>query len=61
VSVVQQEYEELIDALESAVRLAVTALKKNPRKGWRYSPNEVTANTPVSDTVLMGLLATHHA
>lgn len=49
------------EALELAVRLAVTSQKKNTAKGWRYSPNENSADTSVVGAVLMGLLAARNA
>ncbi len=48
-------------ALELAVRLAVDAQKKNPTKGWRYSPTDRSADTSVVGAVLMGLLAARNA
>ncbi len=48
-------------ALELAVRLAVTSQKKNPTNGWRYSPNDKSADTSVVGAVLMGLLAARNA
>lgn len=48
-------------ALELAVRLAVTSQKKNPTKGWRYSPADNSADTSVVGAVLMGLLAARNA
>lgn len=48
-------------ALELAVRCAVTAQKKNPFKAWRYSPDSQDADTTVSGTVLMGLLGARNA
>lgn len=48
-------------ALELAVRLAVTSQKKNPSKGWRYSPGDGSADTSVVGAVLMGLLAARNA
>ncbi len=48
-------------ALELAVRLAVASQKKNPSKGWRYSPNDGSADTSVVGAVLMGLLAARNA
>lgn len=48
-------------SLELAVRLAVTSQKKNPTKGWRYSPNDRSADTSVVGAVLMGLLAARNA
>lgn len=49
------------EALELAVRLAVSSQKKNPTKGWRYSPNDGSADTSVVGAVLMGLLAARNA
>ncbi|MEZ6095833.1 MAG: squalene--hopene cyclase [Pirellulaceae bacterium] len=49
------------EALELCVRLAVTAQKKNPNKGWRYSPGDPSADTSIVGAVLMGLLAARNA
>jgi hypothetical protein len=48
-------------ALELAVRCAVTSAKKNPYGAWRYSPDARDADTSVSGAVLMGLLAARNA
>ncbi len=48
-------------ALELAVRCALTAQKKNPFGAWRYSPASQDADTTVSGTVLMGLLGARNA
>lgn len=48
-------------ALELAVRAAVTSQKKNPLGAWRYSPNASDADTSVSGAVLVGLLAARNA
>lgn len=48
-------------ALELAVRCAVTAQMKNPFKAWRYSPDSQDADTTVSGTVFMGLLGARNA
>jgi hypothetical protein len=48
-------------ALELAVRCAVTAQKKNRFGGWRYSPSDDGADTSVSGAVLIGLLAARNA
>ncbi len=48
-------------ALELAVRAAVTSQKKNPLGAWRYSPNATDADTSVSGAVLVGLLAARNA
>ncbi len=49
------------EALELAVKLAVSSQKKNSSKGWRYSPNDNSADTSVVGAVLMGLLAARNA
>jgi len=48
-------------ALELAVRCAVTSAKRNPLGGWRYSADARDADTSVSGAVLMGLLAARNA
>jgi hypothetical protein len=48
-------------ALELAVRGAVTSQKKNPTGAWRYSPDARDADTSVSGAVLVGLLAARNA
>lgn len=48
-------------ALELAVRAAVTSQKKNPLGAWRYSPSGTDADTSVSGSVLVGLLAARNA
>ena len=48
-------------ALELAVRCALTAQKKNSFGAWRYSPNSHDADTTVSGTILMGLLGARNA
>ena len=51
----------LSEALELAVRCALTAQEKNPWGGWRYSPQARDADTTVSGTVLMGILGARNA
>jgi hypothetical protein len=48
-------------ALELAVRAAVTSQKKNPNHAWRYSPDASDADTSVSGSILVGLLAARNA
>lgn len=48
-------------ALELAVRTAITSQNKNNTGGWRYSPDSTDADTSVSGSVLMGLLAARNA
>lgn len=48
-------------ALEMAVRGAITAQKHNSMGGWRYSPSSTDADTSVSGAVLVGLLAARNA
>lgn len=49
------------EALELAVRTAVTSQKKNSAGAWRYSPDANDADTSVSGAVLVGLLAARNA
>ncbi len=51
----------IAEALDLAVRLAVTSQQKNPNKGWRYSPGDPSADTSIVGAVLMGLLAARNA
>ncbi len=48
-------------ALELAVRGAITSQKKNPMGAWRYSPDARDADTSVSGAVFVGLLAARNA
>jgi len=48
-------------ALELAVRAAITSQKKNPLGAWRYSPDATDADTSVSGAVMVGLLAARNA
>jgi hypothetical protein len=49
------------EALELAVRAALTSQKNNSRGAWRYSPTDTEADTSVSGAVLVGLLAARNA
>lgn len=49
------------EALELAVRSAITSQKKNSYGAWRYSPSGNDADTSVAGAVLMGLLAARNA
>jgi hypothetical protein len=48
-------------ALELGVRCAITSQSKNPHQAWRYSPSARDADTSVSGSILMGLLAARNA
>jgi hypothetical protein len=48
-------------ALELAVRCAITAQKSNPASAWRYSPSGKEADASVTGAVIMGLLAARNA
>jgi hypothetical protein len=48
-------------ALELGVRAALTSQKKNSNGAWRYTPDSTDADTSVSGSVLMGLLAARNA
>jgi len=49
------------EALELAVRLAVTSQKNNTEGAWRYGPDLKTADTSIAGAVLMGLLGARNA
>lgn len=49
------------EALELAVRAAVTSQKKNRFGGWRYGPDARDADTSVSGAMMVGLLAARNA
>lgn len=48
-------------SLELAVRAAITSQKKNPLGAWRYSPDATDADTSVSGSIMVGLLAARNA
>jgi hypothetical protein len=48
-------------ALELAVRAAITSQKTNPNNAWRYQPTARDADTSVSGAVIIGLLAARNA
>jgi hypothetical protein len=48
-------------ALELAVRTAVTSQKSNPANAWRYAPGDRQADVSVSGAVIIGLLAARNA
>jgi hypothetical protein len=48
-------------ALELAVRAAITAQKSNPTNAWRYSPRARDADASVTGAVIIGLLAARNA
>jgi hypothetical protein len=48
-------------ALELAVRTAITSQKSNPSHAWRYSPRSRDADASVTGAVIIGLLAARNA
>ena len=48
-------------ALELAVRAAITSQKSNPANAWRYSPGGRDADASVTGAVIIGLLAARNA
>lgn len=56
-----QKGRSLGEALELAVRCAVTAQDKNTQGAWRYDPSQDDADTSVAGAVLMGLLGARNA
>lgn len=57
----RNQHRSIGEALELAVRLAVTSQEKNPLGAWRYSPGARDADTSVSGAILVGLLAARNA
>lgn len=51
----------IAETLEGAIELAVDAQNTNRWGGWRYSPTSTDADTSVTGSVLMGLLACRNA
>lgn len=49
------------EALELAVRCALTSQAQNPFHAWRYSPNAKDADTSAAGAVMMGLLGARNA
>ncbi|HEY2838351.1 MAG TPA: squalene--hopene cyclase [Pirellulales bacterium] len=56
-----EKHRSIGQALELAVRAALTSQKKNPLGAWRYSPDARDADTSVSGSILVGLLAARNA
>ena len=57
----QKRVRSIGQSLELAVRTAVTSQNKNRDGGWRYSPDDPSADTSVAGAVLMSLLAARNA
>ncbi len=55
------EDDRLGSALEKAVALIINSQKKNPRGGWRYSPDSTDADTTVSGAQMVALFAARNA
>ena len=55
------EDDRLGPALEKAIALIINAQKKNPRGGWRYSPESTDADTTVSGAQMVALFAARNA
>ena len=55
------EDDRLGPSLEKAISLIVTSQKKNPRGGWRYSPESTDADTTVSGAQMVDLFAARNA
>lgn len=51
----------IVETLEAAIKLAVNSQAGNRWGGWRYSPTSTDADTSVTGSVLMGLLACRNA
>ncbi|MEM1441095.1 MAG: squalene--hopene cyclase [Verrucomicrobiota bacterium] len=57
----ESERKSIAAALQKSIELAVGAQKANRWGGWRYSPTSTDADTSVTGSVLMGLLACRNA
>ena len=57
----QRKQRSIGEALEFAVRAALTSQKNNQMGGWRISPTSTDSDTSVSGAVLVGLLAARNA
>jgi hypothetical protein len=57
----QKRGRSLAEALELAVRCAITSQDKNSQGAWRYDPNNDDADTSAAGAVLMGLLGARNA
>lgn len=53
--------ERLEKSLQKAVDLILSAQKRNPKGGWRYSPDSKDADTTVSGCQIVSLLAARNA
>jgi len=53
--------DQIAPALKKAVDLILSAQKRNPRGGWRYSPDDITADTSVAGCQLVALYAARNA
>ena len=60
-SINENKHRSIGKALELAVRTAITSQNKNNVGGWRYSPDSTDADTSVSGSVMVGLLAARNA
>lgn len=57
----EENRKSIAETLELAIKLAVESQQKNRWGGWRYSPTSTDADTSVTGSVLMGLLACRNA
>lgn len=53
--------EKIAQALKQAVRLILSAQKRNPLGGWRYRPDDTTADTSVAGCQIVALYAARNA
>lgn len=51
----------IAESIKMAVALAVRSQNQNPQKAWRYAPNGRDADTSVTGSVVIGLLAARNA
>ncbi|MEM9284175.1 MAG: squalene--hopene cyclase, partial [Verrucomicrobiota bacterium] len=60
-STAPEDRKSIAAALEEAIQLSAEAQRNNRWGGWRYSPTSTDADTSVTGSVLMGLLACRNA
>ncbi|MDF1824022.1 MAG: terpene cyclase/mutase family protein [Verrucomicrobiales bacterium] len=57
----ETDRQSIAEALQKAIALSVNAQQQNRWGGWRYKPTSTDADTSVTGSVLMGLLACRNA
>jgi hypothetical protein len=53
--------EKIATGLKKAVELILSAQKRNPRGGWRYSPDATTSDSSIAGCQIVALYAARNA